>query len=389
MLDKTEKKILVVGMPGAGNLGDDLISVLLIRHLQSRFPDARVGVLTHDRVPPIPCDASEAVTCLYYPRLNRNYLTRRNAIKRWLADTELILVGGGGLFQDSHFLFTILRYIRYGFMGQGAKCPLVAVGVGVGPIRRHLAWSQLQLAISRIQRFQVRDQASAQIVADRNGQPVLCSDVVAGSSIEGLGWTTSPTNSPAVGCSIRPWPGIDMGNVLRLLLNLCKERGLACKLFVFENAPGNATEREFAEQLGDRLQNEGVEAKTYSYGVEKWADFANAFASVERAVAVRYHANILWQKLNVPVLPIAYAPKVASLYTEHGSTSYAIDDLAELVGADEEFKRIHLVDDYQLPDLDWRTQVNVSLLDRGKACGFDCLDFLSRCVGILGRAITR
>ena len=38
-------RTLVVGMPGDGNLGDDLISALLVRRVAERWPEAEIGVL--------------------------------------------------------------------------------------------------------------------------------------------------------------------------------------------------------------------------------------------------------------------------------------------------------------------------------------------------------
>ena len=41
------KSIFIVAMPGAGNLGDDIISSILVKKYQDKYPSAKIGILTN------------------------------------------------------------------------------------------------------------------------------------------------------------------------------------------------------------------------------------------------------------------------------------------------------------------------------------------------------
>ena len=60
------------------------------------------------------------------------------------------------------------------------------------------------------------------------------------------------------------------------------------------------------------------------------------------AIASRYHANILWHKLNIPTIPISYSPKVQSFYEESGGKSYNAKDLYNCTNLVEIFQNIPL-----------------------------------------------
>src|SRR5690606_5774307 len=92
----------------------------------------------------------------------------------------------------------------------------------------------------------------------------------------------------------------------------------------------------------------GVSTALYCYGRDPFPDFWRAMMRVNAAIATRFHANIVWQKIGVPVSPVPYAPKVSSLYEK---ASCAMENLCDVADCPLRFFQISLHTPYCLPAL--------------------------------------
>jgi polysaccharide pyruvyl transferase WcaK-like protein len=355
-------RIFIAAMPGTGNLGDDLISTLLVKQVEEKWPNAEIVVLSGPYRNHFGYSTSGRLRLLSDPRFlcRKGYWQNVRSIQDFIESTDLMLIGGGGLFQDSHSPFTVHRWLRYAFLSK-RQFPVWAVGVGVGPLHLHFSRWYLKKMLNRLTVIQVRDQGSQAWLERLGFQGEVATDIVAGSEI---GWTPfvrQILGSPTLGCSIRPWPGMNFLKVVDLITNICQTKHMRAFLFVFEYAePRNCSEYLYAQKLARCLRDRGVQAKVFCYNKDSLEQFANAFASVTAAVAVRYHANILWQKLGIPVLPISYAPKVTRLYEEAGFSVVEIDSINS-VDSNHFFHTIPMDADYRLPEADPSTLIRSPL----------------------------
>lgn len=346
-------RIYVVGMPGAGNLGDDLISVMLVQHILARWPHGEVGILHAGYSNLFPYPDLAQVSWLPMPRRRswREYVNRLQAIRDFACASDLILIGGGGLFQDSHYRFTVHKWMRDALHTSLQRIPVAAVGVGFGPLHHAFSRWYLQQALARLSAIQVRDKESAAIVKALGYSASIAPDIVAGTSLSGtpFGVQASRPSVPVVGCSIRPWPGLNYPAVVSLITRVCQSTGSSVRLFAFEHAePHNTSEYDCAVRMARSLEKQGIAVEVFCYRKQPIFDFVQAFSSVTMAIAVRFHANILWQKLGIPVLPISYAPKVARLYHEQGGRVISVDEV-EREDAMALFQTIELSETYSLP----------------------------------------
>lgn len=346
-------RLFVIGMLGAGNLGDDLISVLLLKQINERWPGAEVGVLHSGFSNPFSYHAPKRMHLLEMPRRRswQTYFGRLCAVKDFALSSDLILVGGGGLFQDSHSRFTVHKWLRDVLCSSGPRIPAAAVGVGFGPLNHSLSRWYLKQGLARFSTIQVRDKKSENVVRSLGYPATIAPDIVAGADLGSTPFRIPSKRSgdTTVGCSIRPWPGMDFSAMTGLVRRSCTAASATAKLFVFEHAePDNTSEYDYALAVASQLSRSGIAADVICYRKDPIEDFTKAFASVSMAIASRYHANILWQKLGVPVLPVPYAPKVASLYEEHSLSVFALDEL-DLADVSTHFKKIDLSESYSLP----------------------------------------
>jgi polysaccharide pyruvyl transferase WcaK-like protein len=370
-------KILVIAMPGAGNFGDDLISVCLVDQLQQHYPDQEIGLLVNEETIHLPY--SQEVYLLKKPRIRlgrTSYQSRSSVINSWIKTADIILIGGGGLFQDTHFTFTIYRYLRFALRSSHAK--VIGVGLGIGPIKRPINRWFLRQSLDRFSSVQVRDHFSAELLRSISEiRMELEPDIVLGADLKRVGIEKQTTRS-LLGCSLRPWKDFSAQRMANMIQNICSTEKLDCAIFVFEYAEENQEEFSFAKEISGYLQEAGVNVEIHTYNKTPINTFLNALGAVKKAIAVRYHANIIWQKMGVPVFPLSYAPKVTSLYLESLTNDFQVVKVDQLDKASVQFYRLPLEKKYHLPELEslpmagrkWK-HVWVNTL-------FFCLDFADR-----------
>jgi len=350
-------------MPGCGNLGDDLISVLLIQKIVSSFNPSEVGVLC--------CEAidrekyvklSDKVLFFFRPKKRsiKKYFGRLARINAFIKDSDLIVIGGGGLFQDAHSSFTIHNYLRF---LKNAKAKLMILGIGIGPINSKFNEMYLRHFLNEKDIvIQVRDHDSYVKLKELGINQAISvnSDVVEGTNFKTIlnelnlvGLVKS--NSNVLGCNIRKWADIELNEAVTYILNVMeKEMFNEVSFFVFENEKniGNVEEKELSERIIFEIQkNKKMKTNLFVYNETADDVFFLNFFNVKKAIASRYHANILWQKAGIPVIPIGYSQKVFSFYSKYGLVSRGFKELCE--HKEYEFLQIkkHVFHDYDIPEI--------------------------------------
>ncbi len=366
-------KFIVMAMAGAGNLGDDLISAFLSREL-------------------LKLEDCESITVLHFPFLEKGLYPDSSKIKMqplpwvknmsgwcssWLMlrkelrKSSVIIVGGGGLLQDKHRPFTPYLFTRFAFSLSNLKKSAYLLGVGVGPIKHDFNKRYLKYVSERFQHIQVRDKDSKEWFNEGKGSISIAPDIVAGTSYNtGIFKKESPEE--VLGCSIRDWEDLNCDDVVNLISSICLRENLTCRLFVFEYQVYSTEELEYANKISNLLSERGVSVEIITYGKDSLDFFLSSFCSVKKAIASRYHANILWQKLNIPVLPIAYAEKVTSLYEERGGKVIKHSDIKKVSENElmQEFQNLNLDDEvYYLPYMEEGNELSKMKLVKNGSVG--------------------
>lgn len=346
-------------MPAVGNLGDDLISAVLVQNILQKYPKAEIGILYYTGTNYFEYPSGYNIKLLYYPLFKdlRTFIQRQIILLKFISSANYILIGGGGLIQDTHGNYTINRYFQFAFNYFSRKAKVLLVGVGIGPLKRILSKDYFQTISKRCSAIQVRDKHSASYLLDYSSPVIISPDIVSGSNqLASFGFQKLDSNNNALGCSIRPWKSLSFEQISSFIYKVCEEYKLSCNLFVFEYEKWQQEEYDYAIRLQDYLKSKGILTTVFCYAKDPWGDFLQAFCSVKYAIATRFHANILWQKLNIKVIPISYAPKVKSLYEEKGGQVIPIDNIAPLsISGESVFQKIDLSDEYVFPDLEGLT----------------------------------
>ena len=309
------KRCFIVAMPGCGNYGDDLISNELVRQILTKYRGIEIGVLCGEAS--FERNRSENVSYFVVPRKNSmmNYFSRKRAIKDFLRSTDLMVIGGGGLLQDTHSIFNIHGYFKY-LRHLPSTAKKVLYGIGVGPVHFKINHWYLRQFLPLFDYIDLRDRFSAEYMESIADVDFVCTtDLVAGANDNSENATIV---NGTLGISIRPWSNISIDQAVQLIKACCLFLQVkSIYFFVFEYTSATPEEKDFSEQLIDQLSSLPLSTRLFCYGVMDPAEFNARLKEPQWAIASRYHANVLWQKLGIPCLPLAYAPKVRSLYTEH------------------------------------------------------------------------
>ncbi len=313
------KKIVVIAMPGCGNLGDDLISVCLTNQININYKDSSIYVLHGSISNPLDSLYPSSVKLLEVPTLRepKKYVSRQQKINNVLNDADLVVIGGGGLFQDTHSALNIHLWFK-NIAKLKSNTSIIALGVGFGPFRFEFSKWYLRRVLPAFDFVQVRDIESEKLATDMGARTLISSDIVAGAAfIDGVEDYQGQSKLDSIlGCSLRPGPWLEERAAVDMVKSLVRETFEEVYLFVFEHDRANPVELTFNQNVQAHLQSSGIKVRLFCYGECAQSEFWRAFYSVQFALAARFHANILWHRNGSNVLSLGYSPKVLSLYKD-------------------------------------------------------------------------
>ncbi|MGW0503979.1 polysaccharide pyruvyl transferase family protein [Micromonospora sp. NPDC003241] len=301
----------------AGNFGDDLILIAAVAAAGDVDEETEVRYLSFGR----PLDWAAISARLGVPLRARPVRpgrdlpgSRRSELS--FQGCRAVLFGGGGLLQTSHHPHTPYRWLSF-LPGHLPAVPVLAVGLGLGPLSAD--WERRLRALgSPFDECYLRDGDSVTLAEQRLGwRARRCRDFVDRTFLDGLGVRTAVAgrNRPEVlGVALRRWPGLDVTGTARHVGRIAERYGVgAVRLFVLEAGAGGP-DVIFTEQVCRQLA--GGDTTVVPYQGVDLLDFAAAMAECTVAVSMKLHSSALWAALDVPILPISYAPKTAAFFDQ-------------------------------------------------------------------------
>lgn len=220
--------------------------------------------------------------------------------------TTLNILGGGGVLHD--WQGTEMLRNRLEFLSAGDAI----VGVGAPGIRSIEARRIVRDRLSKVELVTVRDERSKQILEKVCGIDVQVTACPA--------WLHSdPDVNPRsrTGINFRPWfdlPAATLTNYFGYEEGIDTDRGYrryiknAQRICDAMNDPIFIPFKQKDEMFARRHLD--VDVLEYDFSVQRTLE---RVSSVDRMVCTRYHSLVFAGVCRTPVLPIAYAPKVASL----------------------------------------------------------------------------
>ncbi|MGZ3498133.1 MAG: polysaccharide pyruvyl transferase CsaB [Vulcanimicrobiaceae bacterium] len=294
-------RFLVSGYYGFGNLGDDALLEVIVSQLRQRFPYAQVEVLS-----------AQPEATAHELRVEATQRWNSGAVRDAIGRADVVLSGGGGLFQNATSLRSLLYYAGIVRTAVRAKRQTMIFAQSIGPLD---FWGKTIVRewCKGVMRATVRDARSQALLSsllpgtpvERTADPVFLYDAPDDDvdlSREGIG----PQSDPLVIVSVRKAPGFKDGiDVIARAVDRLSERYGARVAFL---PLGGAPDAEVSTQIIRKCKSAPVLLPEAPL-----PRAANVIRRAKVVIGMRLHALILAARYGVPFLAIPYDPKVVSL----------------------------------------------------------------------------
>jgi polysaccharide pyruvyl transferase CsaB len=307
-------RVAVSGYYGCGNTGDEAVLAGIVESFRLRSPDLPVEftVLSAD-----PADTERRHGLNAVPRMDRQALTRT------FRASDLVLSGGGSLLQDTTSLRSLLYYLWVVRHAQRCGAPVMFFAQGIGPLRRPAARSLTRLVADRVRRITVRDPESAALLhkigvrrppVEVTADPAFALRPSPESTTDRiLSEAGAEPGGDYIGLALRPWrSGADPGRLSEVAARIVKESGRRLICFPMQPPGDVALCRAVADPLGK-------DALVLSAQLSPF-DAVGLVSRMGVLVGMRLHALIFAASTGVPLVGLAYDPKVVQLMEMAGQS---------------------------------------------------------------------
>jgi polysaccharide pyruvyl transferase CsaB len=306
-------RFLISGYYGFGNLGDEALLGVIVERLGTRYPGAAIDVLSND-----PAATARTYGVEATPR------AAPAAVRRAIERAEVVLSGGGGLFQNVTSLRSLLYYAGIMRAAVRAEKKTMIFAQSIGPLD---FWGRA--AVRRlcrgVDRATVRDERSLELLAEllpatpveRTADPVFLFDPASRPldlAAEGL---AGGDGAPLIVVSVRRWQNADAtAAALAVAIDRLSERTGARVALLPLGGPADA---DVSTRVIRKCTSTPVLLPDYPL-----SQAAQVIAGSALVIGMRLHALIIAARLGVPFVALPYDPKVSALCDD---LSYPLEPL--------------------------------------------------------------
>ncbi|MCW2277459.1 polysaccharide pyruvyl transferase CsaB [Heliophilum fasciatum] len=294
--------VVLSGYFGYENAGDEALLKAMIAALRRRRPNLEIIVLSGQ---------PEATAKAY--QVKAVYRYNPIAVLTSLLRADLVISGGGSLLQDVTGPLTVPYYLLVVAMAALLGRKAMFYAQGIGPVNGRLAQWMIRHVANRIDLITLRDAASRERLQEmgvtRPPVHITADPVFALPPWDGIE-AGEPASPPEAIFCLRRWSAHDaMEKACMELARYLLERGWQVTFL-----PMHAQQDvPISQEMGRRLDHPRVRVLDHDL------NFEHALQLIARSslmVGVRLHALLFATLVSVPVLGIAYDPKVSGFLAE-------------------------------------------------------------------------
>ncbi|MEO8849332.1 MAG: polysaccharide pyruvyl transferase family protein [Casimicrobiaceae bacterium] len=319
------RRVVMVGNYGSLNLGDELLLSVI-----SGWVKEAGGIVVAVSVSPDETRATHGVEAVSYGDLP--------AIVEAFATADLLVLGGGGLFQDYDALdaevvgrfpaYEATQFAQYAYLAETLGVPRAALAQGVGPLRSENSRELTRDVYQRMSSISLRDAHSAAILQDIGvaARPLIAPDP---------GWSWLGEEPPArpldneypalkgrkvLAVVVRDWPFEEhWEDKFVQVLGTALADDWVCLWIDFFRAPlpvgSPQPESVIARRLIDRL---GTAAQHIIWTGTTIQQAYAAIRQCDAALAMRMHALLMAHLAGLPAVALEYDEKVGAMNADLG-----------------------------------------------------------------------
>ncbi len=296
-------KIALSGYYGFDNAGDEALLSAITSSIKKLQPTADFVVFSGN---PESTSALHGLKAVYHKNPLR--------VCRELIGSDLLISGGGSIFQDVTSARSLPYYISVVALAKLLGKPVIFYAQGVGPINRTSSKMLMRLVGNRVDLITLRDQESSRFLFQLGvtrppllvtADPVfaLHPDAADEDKIERLLAARGLASQPLVGVAVRKWQALEgyQEHLARLLDDL-SVRGYKV-IFIPMAYPDDVAESHRVSsmmQMGSYVLDENLHSQEHLALIDR----------LDLMIAMRLHALIFAANRGIPMAGISYDPKV-------------------------------------------------------------------------------
>lgn len=301
--------VVVSGYYGFDNLGDEAILEEIISEVGRLVPDkSKIVVLSQNP------EKTKSVFGVH--AVDRWSLS---ALQPVFANAKLFISGGGGLYQDTTSVKSVVYYAGLATMARLFNVPMVIYAQGVGPLKSAISKILTETAMKSAKAITVRDSNSISLLenwgikhAILTADPVWCLEPT--SLPEPISATLDrvPSGKFLIGLSVRESGLVNKAMIEGFAIAMAKsvKPGTILVPLIFQ--PNQ--DAELLDAFKSVWKAQGLESVDLDFSKlirpSQWISLLSRFDLV---VGMRFHALLMALKSGVPTVGLAYDPKVSYL----------------------------------------------------------------------------
>lgn len=337
MRGRAVPKVVISGYYGFGNCGDEAMLFAIITLLRRRVPDLSVAVLSER-----PRETARDFGVQAVPRRNVRLILRE------LRDADLLLSGGGNLFQDVTSFRSVFYYAAIVVLARMLRKKICIYGQGIGPLNHQASRRLVGWVIRMANIITLRDEISLQeLAAIGVSKPAhVMADPVFGLGKELADWErgralleaagvydgneSAPAASkepggaehkktPVIGISLRRWP--DLGASLESVARLADSMASEGWKVVF--VPLQPNDVAVLNRVREKMRLPAV----IMDNIRGFRDLMAIMTHLDFCVGMRLHFLIFAAMFGVPAVGLSYDPKVARFMDQVGMPVVSVSEV--------------------------------------------------------------
>ncbi len=295
--------IIISGNYGAGNLGDECILAGLIKVLNETKKVDQITVLSAN--PEQTTSAHSVKSVPSFPAGIRSFIKgRAQSTKQALAQSDLFILGGGGLFGGPKFKANII-WASQALRATRKKKRFWCLGQSIGPLKNPIVRLIIKKIFQKAELITVRDLASKQRLAEIGFKEVKLQPDFA----------------------LYPLPNFQKNEsneiIISLRKNLPHKKQFHQELKKLIVQLQKSRNKKILEIPMSRNQEDTIGLKQYQTANHQ--EIQQKYQTASLLIGLRLHSIILALKYKLPFLAISYAPKVIDFLTNYDLEDYCVD----------------------------------------------------------------
>jgi len=297
-----QKKILISGYHGFNNFGDDAILHVLISDIKNSTGNPEITVISNN----------PEKTKLYY-NVKSIYRFDFKNIFSHMQSSDLFISGGGSLLQDITSFKSLLYYLGLIFFALILGVKTCIYAQGIGPIKSKFGRFLTSILLKNPDFVAVRDTDSQNFLNELGVKSVLTADPVWRLECGGMKYNLAQSNKKIkVGIQLRKWHSLDdekLRNLAEAINSNFNNEDYLLILISLQDAQDLDVTKRFEKVLKEINSSfETIVASDLSI-----CEVSDLISQLSFFIAMRFHANLISIKFNIPTLAVSYDPKVESL----------------------------------------------------------------------------